>query len=221
MTSLRYARRVAVASGLACLAVLGAGCGSGSSSKVIPVVTVTASAPASSSSSSSSSAANPTVTVTPAPPAPPAFSSPPGVTLCSTSGLKITLGLSQGTPSHIYQVIDFTNISGSTCVLYGYPGVSLAGGTPVTQIGLAAAEDPSTPRQLVTLAPGATGNALLRLTQAGSYPVSPCAPQTASYLQIYPPNQTTPAYIGYSFSTCSGPVQTLLIAATRPGSGGG
>lgn len=223
MTSLRYARRVAAGGGLACLAVLGAGCASSSSSTATPVVTVTAPTPAGSSSSSSPSAPpstpNTTVTVT-APPSAPAFTSPPGISLCSTSGLKIYLGLSQGAAGTIYQVIDFTNISGSTCVLYGYPGVSVAAGMPVTQVGLAASEDSSTPRQLVTLAPGATGNALLKLHQAGFFPPATCKPKNTTYLQIYPPNQTTPAYIAYSFQTCSGPIQTLVIDAARPGTGG-
>ena len=220
MASLRHARRVATAAGIACLAAFGAGCASAGGSSAGPTVTVTATPAASQTSGTASPPVpNATVTVTPATrsPAPPAI--PAGVTLCATSGLKITLGLSQGAAGHVYQVIDFTNISGGTCVLYGYPGVSLAGGNPVTQIGRAAREDPSTPRQLVTLAPGAVGNALLTITEA--YASNTCHPEQADYLQIYPPNQTTPAYLGYLTKTCSGPVQTLRIAATRPGSGGG
>ena len=45
------------------------------------------------------------------------------------------MGVAQGAAGSVYQVIDFTNISNTTCTLYGYPGVSLAAGTPVTQVG--------------------------------------------------------------------------------------
>jgi len=47
--------------------------------------------------------------------------------------------------------------------LYGYPGVALDAGVPVTQVGLAAAEDPATPRERVTLGPYGTADALLRI----------------------------------------------------------
>lgn len=219
MTSTVHGWRVAAAGGLACLAVLGAGCSSSHSPSAGPVVTVTAPTPAKSSSSSSSPASAPTVTVTatPAPQPTTGLPIPAGLTLCATHDLKIYLGLGQGAMGSTYQNIDFQNIGSSTCVLYGYPGVSLAGGSPVSQIGPAAEEDPSTPRQVVILAPGDTGNALLRLTHTGVFPPSPCNPTAAAYLQIYPPNQTTPAYIAYTATTCSGPVHTLLIQATRPG----
>jgi hypothetical protein len=118
-------------------------------------------------------------------------------------------------------VIDFVNISGVTCSLYGYPGVSfVTTGTGGHVIGAAAAESSTTPRRLVTLAPGATGNALLRIVEAGIYPASKCGPVTAHWLQIYPPNQTTPAYLAYTSPACSKPVNILSVSVVQPGSGG-
>ncbi|MEU8034881.1 DUF4232 domain-containing protein [Streptomyces sp. NPDC049099] len=99
---------------------------------------------------------------------------------CPTRYLKARPGTSQGTAGSVYQVIDFTNIAQTTCTLYGYPGVSLAGGSPVHQIGQAATRSTTAPRALVTLAPGATGNALLRITDAGNYPTTQCSWSTAS-----------------------------------------
>jgi hypothetical protein len=90
----------------------------------------------------------------------------------------------------------------------------------VTQIGLPAAEDKTVARTLVTLAPGATGNALLRILQAANYPESICHPVTAQYLQIYPPNQTTPIYLAYTSLACSLPVHVLTVGPMRPGVGG-
>jgi urea transporter len=132
----------------------------------------------------------------------------------------VKLGLAQGAAGSTYTVIDFTNISNVTCGLYGYPGVSLGGGHPVTQIGLAAAESPATPRQLVTLAPGVVSNALLQIVHAQNFPPSKCGPVTATWLVIYPPNQTTPVYLKYSSLTCSKHVPILTISVVQPGSGG-
>jgi hypothetical protein len=72
---------------------------------------------------------------------------------------------------------------------------------------------------LVTLAPGATGNALLQIADARNFPPSRCHLVTATYLQIYPPNQTTPIYLGFTSPACAKPVQLLTISVVQPGSG--
>ena len=41
-----------------------------------------------------------------------------------------------------------------------------------------------------------------------------------TFLQVYPPNQTTPAYLGYRTQACSKPVRQLSISVVKPGSGG-
>ena len=115
--------------------------------------------------------------------------------------------------------IDFTNTSSSTCTLYGYPGVSLVTGPPYKQIGLAAKRSPSTPPKLVTLAPGATGHALLQIVEALNYPKAACDPVKATALKIYPPNQTEPVYLPTTSTGCDKPVQIMYVAAVRPGSG--
>ncbi len=209
----RAVRRAVAAAVLSCLAGLVSACGGGTPA---PATTVTVSASTAAPATVSASAA-----ATPSPaPAATSPAAPAGPGACATRDLQVKLGLSQGAAGSIYQVLDFTNIGTTACTLYGYPGVSLAGGTPVKQIGLAAKEDPSTPRKLVTLTPGAVGNALLRLVQAGFFPPAKCAPVNSKYLQIYPPNQTTPVYLGYKTQVCSKPLQQLTISVVKPGSGG-
>jgi hypothetical protein len=140
---------------------------------------------------------------------------------CPTRYLGVKAGLSQGTAGSIYQVIDFTNISNVSCTLYGYPGISFAStGSSGGQIGLSAKENPTSPRELVTLAPGATANALLRIVAAGNFPPATCGMVTAHWLVIYPPNQTTPVYLKYTSPTCSKQVQILTVNVVQPGSGG-
>ena len=138
---------------------------------------------------------------------------------CPTSSLQVKLGVSQGYAGGVYVVIDFTNTGASTCTLFGYPGVSLVKGPPYTQIGLAAKRSTTTPKKLVTLAPGATANALLQIVDALNYPSATCGPTKATALKIYPPNQTEPVYLPNTSSGCAKPVQIMYIGAVRPGSG--
>ena len=153
----RTARPAIAAAALATVAALAAACG-GSTPGAAPTRTVTVTAAPQAPASSGSA----TATGTPA--------APGGPAACPTRSLGLKPGLSQGAAGSVYQVLDFTNISNVPCTLYGYPGVSLAGGHPVTQVGLAASEDPTTPRKLVTLAPGQVANALLRIVRRAELP---------------------------------------------------
>jgi len=205
MTAPVHPARPAIAAALASVAALAAACGS-SAPGATPARTVTVTA------SPQAPAGSPgTATGTPA--------APGGPAPCPTNALGLKLGLSQGAAGSVYQVLDFTNISNVSCTLYGYPGVSLAG-HPVTQVGQAADEDPTTPRKLVTLAPGQAANALLRIVDALNFPASKCGPVTTQWIQVYPPNQTTPIYLAYKTTACSKPVKILTVSVVQPGSGG-
>ena len=198
------------AAALACSAALAvAGCSSSSSS----------SAPAAPASSPSP------VPVTSSPVPVPSTSSPasPAVVsapACPNGSLKVTQGLGQGYAGGVYEVIDFTNTSGSECTLYGYPGVSLVSGPPYVQIGLAAKRTTTSPVKVITLAPGDTANALLQIVDALNFPTATCSPAAATDLQVYPPNQTVAVYLPNQSEACAEPVQTTFIGAVQAGSGG-
>jgi hypothetical protein len=210
-SSARTASRAIAGAALTCVAALVTACGASSPSAAPATTAKTAPATATATAQSSPATATPTPAASGAAPAGPAP--------CPTRSLGAKIGVSQGTAGSTYTMIVFTNISNVTCTLYGYPGVSLAGGTPVSQIGLAAAESHATARVLVTLTPGAVASALLQIVHAGNYPASRCGMTTASSLQIYPPNQTTPIYLSYNSPTCSKPVQILTVSVVEPGSG--
>jgi len=215
--------------GVAAAGAVLAGCAAGSSSSVPPPVssaTTSVSAPsASSAPATSAPATSAPATSAPATSASPASSAhvvapPTAAPGCATRDLQAKAGVSQGAAGSVYQVIDFTNIGNTACTLYGYPGVSLAAGTPVTQVGQAATRSPVAGPTLVTLQPGQTGNALLRITQALNYPTATCSPKATTYLQIYPPNQTTPIYLAYTATGCaSNSVKLLTIGVVQAGSG--
>ena len=139
---------------------------------------------------------------------------------CATSGLSVTLGASNGAAGSVYQTIVFTNTSGATCTLFGYPGVSLVSAPPYTLIGLAAQRSSTTPVTTVTLAAGATASAVLRVVDALNFGSATCGPTKAAFLRVYPPNQTAPVYLADTSEVCAQPVQTLFISAVQAGSGG-
>ena len=207
-TTLLLTRRVLPAVALTCAAVIAAGCSSSSTTA------------ASGSTPSADATSSPAASIPPSAPASPTGSPvPAGPGPCPTRSLQVKLGVSQGTAGSVYTTIVFTNISNVTCTLYGYPGVSLQTARPLHQIGKPARENPATPRKLITLQPQTSANALLRIVDAGNYPASTCGPTTAHYLQVYPPNQTTPAYIKYKTLACSKPVRLMTVDVVRPGSG--
>jgi len=191
----------------AALICAGAAAGCSSSSPATSTVTVTATPTASAAVTGTGA---PTSTST----------SPAGAAACATSALHVTQGTPQGYAGGIYQPIIFTNASGASCTLYGYPGVSLVSAPPYTQIGLAAKRSSTTPVKLITLAPGAAATSVVHIVDAGNFSPSTCSPVKAAYLRVYPPNQTVPVYLANTSQTCSKPVQTLSVSAVQAGSGG-
>ena len=164
-----------------------------------------------------------TVTATPASVASPATQTTTepaqaGPPACATSGLSASVGAGNGAAGSTYFPINFTNTSGSACGLYGFPGVSFVTATG-SQVGAAATEDPTYPRQLVTLAAGATAHATLRVVDAGNYSPKTCHPVTVSRIKVYPPNQTTSLYISLAASACTNAtLQILTVQTVQPGS---
>jgi len=139
---------------------------------------------------------------------------------CATGSLSIKVGASEGAAGSVYQVIDFTNTGTAACTLYGYPGVSLASGTPLGQVGAAATRSTTASPTVVTLSPGKTANALLRVTQALNYPSATCSPKATTDLRVYPPGQTKALDVAYPSTGCaSASVKLLTIGVVQAGAG--
>jgi hypothetical protein len=140
------------------------------------------------------------------------------VAACTTTDLKVSTGNGGGgAAGSYYSFIDFTNTSTTSCTLYGYPGVSLTAASGA-QIGAAATRSTTTAAKLVTLAPGATANAELRMTDPTVYSTGQCQPATSAYLKIYPPNQTQPVQISSKGTTCANSsIKMLSIGVVTPG----
>ena len=133
-----------------------------------------------------------------------------GTPRCGTSGLVIWLDTQgNGTLGSVYYQLQLTNLSGRTCTLSGYPGVS-AVNLQGRQLGRAGARESGAKARTVTLANGATAAATLRIVVAGNFPTSSCKPTMAAGLRVYPPNQTTAKTVPFPFEACSGSGPAVL-----------
>jgi hypothetical protein len=132
---------------------------------------------------------------------------------CLSSGLRLTRGTTGAAAGSTYIQIEFTNTSGVTCTLAGYPGVALTKSqAPGSQVGASASKAATRPATLVTLAPGATAGAQVQLVDVLNYPTAKCVPASASYLQVYPPGQTMPLYLPFTAQACTKLIFTLGVS---------
>lgn len=122
---------------------------------------------------------------------------------CVASELRLTLGQTQGAAGSTELPLVFTNVSGRTCVLDGFPGVSyVQGGADGAQVGAAATRSGKTTGP-VTLAPNATATAMVRAVEVRNYPEDTCAPTPVAGLRVYPPNDTGSIFVQYATTGCS------------------
>jgi len=121
---------------------------------------------------------------------------------CTTAGLVVWINTEgNGTAGSTYFDLEFTNLSGKTCTVWAYSGVSavnLAG----HQLGSAASPGGG-PKPVINLANGVTATARLQIVDTGVYSKSQCRQVHAAGLRVYPPNQTASKMIPYPFLACS------------------
>jgi len=94
--------------------------------------------------------------------------------------------------------LDFTNVSGVTCTLSGYPEVAAYRGDGA-QIGNEAGRDTSVAARHIVLAPGASAHAAV----TASVSRGPCRPVDAAGLRVVPPGQKAASYIRHTLRACS------------------
>ena len=121
---------------------------------------------------------------------------------CVTSRLVVWLNTNgDGAAGSVYYHLQFTNLATRACSLRGYPGVSgvdLGG----RRIGTPAARNPS-PVRTITLAGGATANAVLRIVNVGNFPASRCHASAAAGLRVFPPNQRASKVVPFPLRACT------------------
>ncbi|MEJ4097467.1 DUF4232 domain-containing protein [Corynebacterium bovis] len=118
---------------------------------------------------------------------------PPLKDQCRTRDLSVTATRPEGAAGSEEFSLMFTNNGRSSCSLRGYPGVSFVGNSNGTQLGAGASREAvSGSLPVVTLASGASATASGR---AGTRPADECRPTPADGLRVYPPDETTAAYV--------------------------
>lgn len=132
-----------------------------------------------------------------------------GTQLCKAAGLKATTDATGGgAAGSVYMELILTNSGKASCHLKGFAGVSLVAGPNGQPIGAPAQRDTSVAVQDVLLAPGKSGTAVLRYTQAGNYP--DCTKTAAAGFRIYPPEDTASLFVARPSDACSNAAIELL-----------
>ncbi|MGA9856968.1 MAG: DUF4232 domain-containing protein [Solirubrobacteraceae bacterium] len=146
-----------------------------------------------------------------------AVTAPAGAALpsCQTAGLDIWFGNHlNGTAGTFFYDLRFTNLSGRSCTLRGYPGVSavnLRGG----KVGGAATRLSGHPITTVTLAPLATATATVGLVDVGAIGPKACRPVTAAGFRVFPPNQRASRLVPFPFAACSKGSSLRIMPVTK------
>jgi hypothetical protein len=142
---------------------------------------------------------------------------------CAASSLSVTLdaGAAGAAAGSSYYPIDFTNTSGSSCRLEGYPDAWFAT-SDGHQIGSAAVRDTAVTAGRVALRPGAAAHAWLQVSAAANYPVKTCRPVTAHWLSIRVPGAAAVSAVRHAFPACAAAMDghgILTIQPVEPGRG--
>ncbi|GIG30288.1 DUF4232 domain-containing protein [Cellulomonas marina] len=138
---------------------------------------------------------------------------------CTSAVLTGSLGAGGGgAAGSVTPDVVLTNTGTVPCTLQGWPGVSLVGGGDGTQIGAPAVLDRTSEHPTVTLAPGGTALAALRIARADDYDAAACDPQPADGLRVYPPGDTASLFVEAEGLTgcAAGDVTLLEVQALRP-----
>lgn len=144
------------------------------------------------------------------------------VSRCLSQNMQVWIGVGPGeqTAGSTYYPLEFTNRTGQTCYLYGYPGVSVL--KDGHQQGNAAGRATSTVRT-VYLGPGATAHATLRVTNVSDFPSAACKPVVADTVRVYAPGAFNPNYVPFAVRACSaggaGAPVYLQVSAVTAGTG--
>ena len=141
---------------------------------------------------------------------------------CTSADLGVWVAVDQGngTAGSSYFPLQFTNLSGHTCSLRGFPGVSAVNRNG-QQLGSPAGWSHVTQARTVFLAPGATAHTLLQYSDVEVTTAPGCDPVPAAFeLRVYPPGQYSATYAAFDLQVCShaGPVY-MNVQPIVPGVG--
>src|SRR5262249_6537098 len=123
---------------------------------------------------------------------------------CAASGLVIWAGEEPGggAAGSVFYRIEFTNLSGKTCTVSGFPKVS-AVGLNGKRIGAPATHMSGKKAGVVKLAPGHSAVATLQIVDALNFPKNKCEPTLAAGLRVSVPGGSGSKIAPLAFETCA------------------
>jgi hypothetical protein len=151
-------------------------------------------------------------------PAAKASASTPGCT-ASAVGAWVAADQGDGAAGTIYYPLEFTNLSGQSCSLNGFPGVS-ATDSSGHRLGSPARWDHAAQPQVVTLAPGATAHSVLAYSDVVVSNCPSASVRAAAELRIYPPGQLQATHAFWDLNACAVNGSAFLgVGPIQPGAG--
>jgi hypothetical protein len=120
-----------------------------------------------------------------------------------------------GAEGTIFYPLEFTNRSGQTCSLYGFPGVSATDSNGLRLGSPARWDHPAQPR-VVTLAPGATAHSVLAYSDVAVANCPSAGVRAAFALRIYPPDQFQPTHAFWDLDACTVDRSVFLGSKANP-----
>lgn len=180
---------------LAVMALLAAACGTASAPPGSSGKTVTVTSPGPTQTVE--------VTVTPSPK--PAW---PGQ--CSVSDLRLAIGRGNAAAGTIFYPIQLTNMSNSSCTMYGFPGVAFVTKPGGSVIGAPAGRS-AVEHHLVSLGPGTTAHATLAVSDVLIGDNCRQHQVPVKWLQVYPPGQYAALFVQFSLLNGYGCADKSLV----------
>ena len=139
-----------------------------------------------------------------------ATTTPAGTVQCRFAMLSISVGQANGAAGHSMVPVVFKNTGSAPCTMFGFPGVA-----SLTSSGSQAAQatrSTTTAPARITLAPGASGSALVTATDIPSGTMVSCP--TWAGLLVTPPNDTQSARLTVQLPGCPGFSVGPVVAGT-------
>jgi len=176
-----------------------AGCSSSSGTPTSPTTAATTTSPAADPGTGGTGAAPATSTGTGGGARPTKQAS---TSRCRTGDLKLSLGEGDGAAGTAYAPLIFKNVSGRTCTLYGFPGVSWVAGNDGHQVNTGF-DRTDAAKSTITLAAGAVAHATLATHDVGFFDAAQCKPVSVRGLRVYPPDETKSIFVPLATKACS------------------
>lgn len=139
---------------------------------------------------------------------------------CAAAGLVVWAGEEPGggAAGSVYYRIELTNLSAATCTVKGYPTVN-AVDLKGRRVGAFATDEKGKKVKRVTLAPGQSATATLRIVDALNFPAAKCKATTAAGLRIGIPGGHGNKIAPLAFETCARSLTKTLSVAPVHASG--